>query len=263
MNATILPTIPAALRAMLLQMDPSWHAVLSEAIAAVSAVDPGYLDALLKEDYLPTQARMLAAFAQPFDAVRYVLVGEGPYPREASATGFCFMDGAVDALWSVNGLSKTVNRATSLRNFIKMLLVAEGALQEDATTGAALGAIGIAAREAQSERIQTLPELQRALTRKGFLLLNAALVFRPSVAPVKDAKAWAPFLHQVLQALAARRAPPTLILWGKIAGQIEALSGLQTLPRISAEHPYNLSFIRHRGMQELFAPMALLRHRPD
>ena len=245
-----------------MQADPSWHGVLQQAMHAVVEVHPSYLNALLEDDYLPTQGRMLAAFAQPFDAVRYVLVGEGPYPRAASATGFCFMDGAVNRLWSPSGLSKTVNRATSLRNFIKMLLVAEGALQPDCTTGAPLGIIGSDALAADSERIQTLPELQDAFTRQGFLLLNAALVFRTSVAPVKDAQAWKPFLHTVLRALAQRSTPPTLILWGKIAAQIDALPGLQTLPKISAEHPYNLSFIAHRGMHALFGPMALLRRRP-
>ena len=44
------------------------------------------------------------------------------------ANGYAFWDAAVNELWSDNGLSKAVNRATSLRNFIKMLLVTEGAL---------------------------------------------------------------------------------------------------------------------------------------
>ena len=33
------------------------------------------------------------------------------------------------------------------------------------------------------------------------------------------------------------------------------------LPQIHAEHPYNLSFIQHQGMQALFGPMELLRLR--
>ncbi|HAT31469.1 MAG TPA: hypothetical protein DCW29_11640, partial [Janthinobacterium sp.] len=42
------------------------------------------------------------------------------------------------------------------------------------------------------------------LSGHGFLLLNAALVFRAHVAPVRDAKAWLPFLQVVLAALAER-----------------------------------------------------------
>src|SRR5690606_17210767 len=122
----------------------------------------------------------------------------GPYPRAESATGVCFMDGAVGDLWSDTGLSKPVNRATSLRNFMKMLLVAAGRLQPDATGGAALAPIAQAARGDGS--IQTLAELQDNLHGHGFLLLNAALVFRKHVAPVIDARAWLPFLQTVLAA---------------------------------------------------------------
>ncbi len=252
--------IPQPILATLNRVDSSWRAVLLDGLQAVADADAGYLAALARYSYLPTQGRLLAAFAQPFDAVRYVLVGEGPYPREASATGVCFMDGAVAGLWSENGLSKPVNRATSLRNFIKMLLVAEGALQTDATTGAAIAAIGVQAQAAGSGRVQTLAALQDNLTRHGFLLLNASLVFRPTVAPAHDAQAWLPFLKSVLLALATRSAtPPVLVLWGKIAGQVNALAGIDRLPRIVAEHPYNLSFIRNQTMHEFFLPMALLR----
>ena len=87
---------------------PSWHPVLKHGLETMNAVDPAYLSSLAQDEYLPTQARLFAAFAQPLESVRYVLVGEGPYPREDSATGFCFMDGAVDELWSEQGLSKRV-----------------------------------------------------------------------------------------------------------------------------------------------------------
>ena len=118
--------------------DVSWQPIVRNCLAAVAAADPNYLEQLVQDVYLPTQHRLFAAFAQPLDAVRYVLVGEGPYPREQSATGVCFMDGAVDALWSPSGLSKQVNRATSLRNFMKMLMVADGLLAPESTTGEAV-----------------------------------------------------------------------------------------------------------------------------
>ncbi len=237
--------------------------MLLRGLAAMMAADPDYLPALAQDDYLPTQGRIFAAFEQPLDAVRYVLVGEGPYPREQSATGVCFMDGAVDALWSESGLSKPVNRATSLRNFMKMLMVADGLLMPDATGGEAVAAVAHRALAADSTFIQTLPELQASLTRHGFLLLNAALVFRPHVPPVKDAKAWRPLLETVLDALASRagQPAPSLVLWGKIAGWLEGLPAVARFPRAVAEHPYNLSFIQNRDMQALFGPMHLLRAR--
>ena len=240
---------------------PDWQAVLERGLHAVADADPAYLPALAADHYLPTGGRIFAAFAQPLDAVRYVLVGEGPYPREESATGVCFMDGAVKDLWAAAGLSKPVNRATSLRNFMKMLMVADGLLSPDATGGEAVAAVAHRALAADSTFIQTLPELQANLTKQGFLLLNAALVFRPHVPPVKDAKAWRPLLETVLEALASRagQAPPTLVLWGKIAGWLEGLPAVSHFPRSVAEHPYNLSFIQNPEMQALFRPMHLLR----
>ena len=200
---------------------PSWRPVLKHGLETMNAVEPAYLPSLAQDEYLPTQARLFAAFAQPLEQVRYVLVGEGPYPREQSATGFCFMEGAGDEVWSEQGVSKRVKRATSLRNFMKMLMVAEG------------------------------------------LLLNAALVFRPEVAPAKDAKAWRPLIKVVLESLLERseQPPPTLVLWGKIAQWLEELEPVAGFPKAVAEHPYNLSFIAHSGMQRLFGPMKLLHLR--
>jgi uracil-DNA glycosylase len=240
---------------------PSWHPTLRRGLEALAAVDSDYLSALVSDNYLPTKARLFAAFSLPLDRVRYVLVGEGPYPREASATGVCFMDGAVESLWSEKGLSKQVNRATSLRNFMKMLLVADGLLTEESTSGDAMAHVSLKARAIGSPFIPTLTDLQANLTRHGFLLLNATLVYRAHVAPLKDAKAWRPFLEVVLEALArhpGQTEAPTLVLWGKIAEQLNVLASAAQFPRAVSEHPYNLSFIGNRTMQKLFGPMHLL-----
>lgn len=251
--------LPQPILTALDRVDASWRSHLVKGLEAMMQADPQYLPALAADRYLPTADRLFAAFALPLGKVRYVLIGEGPYPRAESATGVCFMDGAVGELWSDSGLSKAVNRATSLRNFIKMLLVADGKLQADNCGGAAMAPIATAARSDGS--IQTLAALQHNLTEQGFLLLNAALVFRPHVAPVIDARAWQPFLQTVLAALAGRPPPPTLILWGKIAEQLKKMPVAAKFPQAGAEHPYNLSFIEHDGMQRLFGPMQLLRAR--
>ncbi len=239
----------------------AWRPVLLRGLEALNAVDPSYLPALAKDEFLPTQGRLFAAFDQPLDKVRYVLVGEGPYPRESSATGVCFMDGAVKELWSAQGLSKPVNRATSLRNFMKMLMVADGLLEPDSTGSESVAVVSAQAMSPGSEFIQTLPDLQHSLIEHGFLLLNAALVYRTHVPPVKEAKAWRPLLQAVLEALADRPGlpPPTLVLWGRIAQWLEDLPVVDRFPRLAAEHPYNLSFIQNRTMQDLFGPMHLLR----
>jgi uracil-DNA glycosylase len=243
---------------------PSWRTILLRGLEAIAIGDSAYLPTLATDDYLPTAGRMFAAFAQPLDDVRYVLVGEGPYPRTQSATGVCFMDGAVGSLWSEVGLSKQVNRATSLRNFIKMLLVAERCLAIDKTNGDALAHVSLKARAIGSPFIQTLAALQTNLTERGFLLLNAALVFRPHVPPSKEARAWQPFLQIVLNALVNRSASkagtlPTMVLWGRIAEQLRGLPESEHFPKAIAEHPYNLSFIGNPAMRELFEPMHLLK----
>ncbi|WP_028104364.1 uracil-DNA glycosylase [Pseudoduganella violaceinigra] len=251
-------TIPSPILQALDRAHPSWQPVLERGLQAIAAANPAYLAELAADSYLPTELRLFAAFQQPLDQVRYVLVGEGPYPRAESATGVCFMDGAVQGLWSEEeggGLSKPVNKATSLRNFMKMLLVADGQLAQGNTAGEALAACSTRAKAGAA--IQTLAEMQERLHGHGFLLLNASLVFRAHVAPVKDAKAWLPFFDTVMQALAARQ--PKLILWGKIAEQLNKLASVQALPQIVAEHPYNLSFIDNKEMQALFGPMALLK----
>ena len=260
---TIPDAVPDAFLDMLALADPSWRPHLARGLEAVARANPGYLPALAPDDYLPKGGRLFAAFAQPLDRVRYVLVGEGPYPRAESATGVCFMDGAVGELWSEAGLSKAVNRATSLRNFMKMLLVAGGQLQAGATSGAALAPVAARARERGTTggSIRTLAQLQDNLVAEGFLLLNAALVFRKHVAPAIDARAWMPFLQAVLATLAERDVPPTLVLWGKIAEQLGKLPETARFTQAVAEHPYNLSFIENQGMIELFGPMRLLEAR--
>lgn len=255
--------VPAPIADQILVADPSWQSILARGLQAVADADANYLPRLLTEPYLPTEGRLFAAFRQPLAAVRFVLVGEGPYPRAASATGVCFMDGAVGSLWAAGGLSKQVNRATSLRNFMKMLLVAQGRLALERTSGDALAPIGASALAGTCGSIGTLAQLQDNMLGHGFLLLNAALVFRPDVPPIREARGWQPFLRTVLTALKAHAesiglAPPMLVLWGKIAAQVDALPEAEAFPKAVSEHPYNLSFIGNPDMQALFRPMHLL-----
>ncbi|MCU6499461.1 uracil-DNA glycosylase [Rugamonas sp. A1-17] len=256
-------TIPISILDALDRADASWRPLLVQGLEAMMAATPDYLPQLADDQYLPTEQRLFAAFALPLQQVRYVLIGEGPYPRPESATGVCFMDGAVGSLWSDEqggGLSKPVNKATSLRNFMKMLLVADGQLAPDNTAGEAMAAVAARARDKSGSHIQTLAEMQQKLIQQGFLLLNASLVFRGHVAPVKDAKAWLPFFETVMAGLAAQASvTPTMVLWGKIAELLSKLPVMQDFPRIVAEHPYNLSFIGNQDMHQLFQPMQLLK----
>ncbi len=266
---------PDFVETSLIAAHPSWHSCLRQGVLAVSRAEPDYFSRLAERVFLPTGPRLFAAFSIPLSEVRYVLMGEGPYPREKSATGVCFMDGAVDALWEPGvGLSKSVNKATSLRNFMKMLLVAEGVLDLDNTKAAALVPVADNACLPGSTWIRTGAQLQHNLLHHGFLLLNASLVFRSDVKPIQDAKSWRPFLTVVLQELlrqqetnmhdsgsdgADRRVE--LILWGKMAEKMKQLPEANQFKSYISEHPYNLSFIRNQVMLDLFRRWHLLRAR--
>ena len=259
---------PHRIEQALARAHPAWQRHLRAGLRAMAVQQPDYLEGLSRSAYLPTENRLFAAFSEPPETVRYVLMGEGPYPRPQSATGVCFMDGAVQSLWQDGvGLAKPVNRATSLRNFIKMLLVADGALNGDCTSGTALQPIASSACRPGSGWIADAAELQANLIRHGFLLLNASLVFRSDVAPALDAKAWLPFLRSVLQALAAEQHKAgaqqiQLVLWGKIAEKVLVLPEAAEFGKLVSEHPYNLSFIQNNSVQDFFRPFHLLKKSP-
>lgn len=259
--------IPFTICNLLKITDISWHSVINDGLRAIVKVHPNYLQKLLiQNDYLPTNDRLFAAFKQPLEKVRYILIGESPYPRPQSATGLSFIDGAINLLWSEKGLSKEVNRATSLRNFIKMLLVASGKLQINNSKAQAIINISHAARTNQINIIQTLTDFQKNLFAQGFLLLNASLVFHKKTELAKDAQIWQLFLKAVFKALIAHKKIqgkilPTLILLGKMAQNLNKLPETEKFPCIVAEHPYNLSFIKNQEMHQLFGKMQLLKYK--
>ena len=232
-----------------------WREILQNAL---SELQPDYVESLLHDgNWLPGSDRLLAAFRRDRAAVRYLLIGESPYPRAESANGIAFYDAAVGELWSDRGLSKAVNRATSLRNIVKTALLAEGHLQRDADGKITQDAI---ARLDKRPLIKTLPELFDNLEHAGFLMLNATPVLHPQRKPAVEARYWTDFLEQLL-VLIAQRCPHrvTLLLWGKIAGLVEAMPASTGFDKIVCEHPYNISFIDNPEMLRLFADLRVLQ----
>ncbi len=227
---------------------PEWQSFV---MSALTCVDTGYLKKLSEDaGWLPGQAALLNAFSLPRSQTRYILLGESPYPRALSANGYAFWDANVRALWSETGLSREVNRATSLRNFLKMLLHAEGRLSNDFSKEA-VSAID------KSFYYQTGHDFFQGLLQRGFLLLNASLVFEPGKVNY-HAKMWRPFLGRLLELLAREdHQHVTLILFGKVA---ELVPLRQKFECMVAEHPYNLSFITNPRVVEFFKPLQLLRH---
>ena len=239
------------------QVHHEWQQILADALATV---DPDYLQSLLQDDnWLPGAGQLLSAFKRDRLGVRYLLIGESPYPRRESANGIAFFDAAVGELWSEQGLSKPVNRATSLRNILKTTLLAEGHLGRDdegKVTQAAIAAID------KQRLVQTLDELFANLQQAGLLMLNATPVLHPERKPVQEARYWHAFLAQLLASIAEHATGQiTLLLWGKIAQQVEAMPASRGYRKLVCEHPYNLSFIDNPQMQILFANLAPLQLR--
>lgn len=233
-------------------VDPSWEQCL---YLALEKMDQDYLAKLRQStDWLPGPRNLFNAFRLPLNQVNYVLFGESPYPRAASANGYAFWDANVHELWSATGLTKTVNRATSLRNIIKMLLVAEGLLQPSQTSQADIAAIN------KDQLVQTNQALFQRFLDKGFLLLNATLVLQPH-AVKKDAQAWQPFICSVLDFIYHQRPHAHLILLGNIANTIDPLILHPSIKRLYAEHPYNISFIQNEKILNFFEPLHLLRNK--
>lgn len=216
---------------------------------ALAAMDETYLKNLQEqESWLPGPKRILAAFSQPIDKLRFLLLGESPYPRAESANGYAFWDDAVTDLWSDQGLSKSVNRATSLRNMIKMLLLADGVLAPHDLSQTAIAALD------KRPFWKTGAELFQALLRQGFMLLNASLVYSPNQVNF-HAKQWQPFLGEILRQLATLQLSVKLLLFGRIAAQIPHAT---LYPCLRSEHPYNLSFITNVDVLAFFKPLRVL-----
>ncbi|MDI9818408.1 MULTISPECIES: uracil-DNA glycosylase [unclassified Legionella] len=224
---------------------PEWHDILNKALRCV---DEDYLIELQQySDWLPGIENIFAAFSVPLTKTKYILLGESPYPRLQSANGYAFWDNAVQCLWSMKGLSKEVNRATSLRNWIKMLLVARGDLKQDLSQAA------IAALD-KSSFCQTASEFFHSIIKKGFLLLNASLVYREGEVRL-HARKWKPFMASLFEQLAICKPSVELLLFGNIAKEIPQTDFFTCL---IAEHPYNLSFITNSNILEFFKPLDLL-----
>ena len=153
-------------------------------------------------------------------------------------------------LFSDTGLSKEVNRATSLRNFIKMALVARGDLglsdlSQDAIASADKTAL-----------ITSIEELRLNFEKNGVLLLNTALVFTDKKSSSRHVKAWQPFVRSLLKSLETQQ--PKLILFGTHAKALKKNLPLNGFETIELEHPYNHTFIANPKALELFGPMHLL-----
>ena len=232
----------------MLNVHPEWQEAIE---AAYNALDEDYKNFIENGDFIPARSKIFNAFKTlPKSKVKYILFGQDPYPREKSATGHAFIDGAVERIFSDKGLSKEVNRATSLRNFVKMALVADGLLSPDDLSQEAISKID------KSSLIDSIDELRCNFEKNGVLLLNAALLFENKKASNSHAKSWRPFMQVLLENLDEN---VELILFGNLAKMIQKIPQSQRFLHHEMEHPYNHTFILNPKAQNLFGPMKLLQ----
>ena len=227
----------------------SWQADLVSAYASLSLEYKRFLE----EDtqYFPSKKNYLNAFKTlSKHNVKYILFGQDPYPREQSAGGYAFIDEKVQTLFSDKGLSTEVNRATSLRNFMKMALLARGDLSKEDTSQEAITKVN------KTDFINSIDALRLNFEKHGVLLLNTALIFTDKKSSNKHVKAWQPFMATLLKSLEEQA--PTLILFGTHAKALKKNLDLANFQTIEVEHPYNQSFITNEEVRKLLAPMNLL-----
>ena len=226
----------------------SWETLLSKAYASL---DEDYQKFLEEDpDYFPSKENYFNAFKTlPKEKVKYILFGQDPYPRRKSAGGYAFIDTNVKKLFSESGLSKEVNRATSLRNFIKMALLARGDLKEDTSQESI-------AKVDKTDLIDSIDALRENFEKSGVLLLNTALIFTDKKSSTKHIKAWQPFVQSLLISLEENA--PKLILFGTHAKALKKKFSLEKFEIIEMEHPYNTTFIYNEKALELFGSMNLL-----
>ena len=226
----------------LVTVHKSWREIL---MAAILHVGKDYLQELQNCVWLPGERKIFNAFSLPHDKVRFILFGESPYPRALSANGYAFWDNSVKEIFAENGFSKELNRATSLRNFVKMLLLANKILTKEDLSQIAIGKID------KANLVKTLSELFTNLLNTGFLLLNASLVYTKKKSVNYDAKMWLPFIDDILKSF-PNPDNITLLLFGNVAKKIDSLKSSASFVKIYAEHPYNLSFITNEKVLSFF-----------
>ena len=184
---------------MNLPVHETWQAPLAGVEDRIHAMG----DFLRGEDaYLPRGNDILRAFADPFDTVRVLIVGQDPYPTPGHPMGLAF------------STQPGVKPPRSLVNIYKEL-------QED---------LGVAPR--------TDGDLS-SWSAQGILLLNRVLTVRPGAPASHRGKGWEAVTEAAIRALAARDQPLVAILWGRDAQSAARFLG--DTPRIESPHPSPLS----------------------
>ncbi|WP_115684719.1 uracil-DNA glycosylase [Corynebacterium senegalense] len=152
--------------------------------------------------YLPRGNDILRAFADPFDDVRVLILGQDPYPTPGHPMGLAFSTQP-----GVAAPRSLVNIYAELHDDLGVPPRSDGDLS--------------------------------SWSKQGILLLNRVLTVRPGKPASHRGKGWEAVTEQVIRALARRETPLVAILWGRDAQSAARFLG--DAPRIESPHPSPLS----------------------
>lgn len=226
---------------------------IEKVIKTLSKEEKIFLEKILSDETLiPNRNDIFNGFNIPAQEVKYIIFGESPYPRLESATGHAFIDGKVKNIWGEEGLSKEVNKATSLRNLFKTALVADNIISPDNATKAHLRHINT------DGFVETMEQLQSNLNSNGVALLNSCLTLIEGKVQKEDVNFWFKVIDKFLLNLILQNESVTLILWGNISKRIKNMESFKYYKYFESEHPYNKSFIENKNMQRFLKEINFL-----
>lgn len=186
----------------MLPVHESWQ----EPLAGVEDQIHAMGDFLRGEDaYLPRGNDILRAFADPFEDVRVLILGQDPYPTPGHPMGLAFSTQP-----GVAAPRSLVNVYRELYDDLGVPPRSDGDLSN--------------------------------WSKQGILLLNRVLTVRPGKPASHRGKGWEAVTQAAIEALVARGTPLVAILWGRDAQT--AAKFLGDTPRIESPHPSPLSASR-------------------
>jgi len=189
-------------------LGPGWAEALTPVHDRIAAMgDLLRAEQTAGRSFLPRGERIFAAFQQPFDDVRVLLVGQDPYPTPGHPIGLSF-----SVAPEVSPLPP------SLRNIFTELV----------------------------DDLGVPPPSTGDLTPwgdQGVLLLNRCLTVRPGAPGSHRGMGWEEVTDAAIDALVARGRPLVAILWGSDARTLRPRLG--RTPAVTSSHPSPLS--AHRG----------------
>ncbi|MFP5309797.1 MAG: uracil-DNA glycosylase [Actinomycetes bacterium] len=189
------------------QTGPGWADALAPVADRIAAIG----DALRAEvaagrPFLPAGGDVFAAYRQPFDAVRVLVVGQDPYPTPGHPIGLAFACAP-----DVRPLPRSLDNV--FREYVDDL-------------GHPYPSTG-----------DLTPWVER-----GVMLLNRRLTVRPGAPGSHRGLGWEDVTDATIDALLARGTPLVAVLWGRDARDLAPRLG--AVARIESPHPSPLSASR-------------------